>query len=74
MNTQMSEVQDILDRIDILKKDLRTARKELENVLEKTDVYQSVFNQAMKCTGNVEISEKDAHKHAINISLKHFST
>lgn len=75
MKTQMSadKIQDILDRLDILKKDIRVARKDLENELEKTDVYRTVFEQSMKCSGNVEVSEKDAHKHALNISLKHFS-
>lgn len=66
------DIQDQLDRIDILKTDLRKARKELESALEKTDIFTSVFNQTKKC--EVEISDKDARKHALSVALKYFSS
>lgn len=66
------EIGDILDRIDILKKDLRTARKELEKALMETDTYKTVYEQTKTC--DIEVSDKDARKHALAVSLKHFST
>jgi hypothetical protein len=63
-------INDILDCIDVLKKDLRTKRKELEDALSNTEIYRQV--RSAKC--EVEVSEKDAHKHAINVSLKHYTS
>lgn len=64
------KINDILDSIDILKKDLRTKRKELEDALSETEIYKQV--RSAKC--EVEVSEKDAHKHAINVSLKYYTS
>ena len=65
------EIQDYLDHLDVLKTDMRKTRKDLETALEKTDIFRAVFEQTKKC--EVEISDKDARKHALSVALKYFS-
>ena len=47
---------------------LKELKSELESEVEKTELYNTVFTQTM--SGQYEISEKDARKHAISVVLK----
>lgn len=67
----MSSITDIIDRIDLLKHDLRASRKELEIAIEKTDLFQKVFSETMKA--QYAVCEKDARRHAITVCIKNFS-
>lgn len=65
-----NRIVELIDNINLLKNELRKSRKELGNALQETDIYKQV--RSANC--EVEVDEKDAHKHAINVSLKYYTT
>lgn len=63
----MDTIEKLIDKCDAMQNALKQARQEVENEISRTSEYKKVFEATMN--GNYEISEKDAHKHAIKVCL-----
>ncbi len=60
-----------MDKLNKLKTKTKEMKHEVDEEIVKTDLYQTVMAQTMG--GEYEISEKDAHKHALAVCFKSFS-
>lgn len=62
-----SHIETMIDKCDSMQNALKQARQEIENEISRTQEYKNVFEATMN--GPYDISEKDAHKHAIKVCL-----
>lgn len=63
----MDTIVNMIEKCDTMQNALKQARQEVENEIARTQEYKKVFESTMN--GPYEISEKDAHKHAIKVCL-----
>ena len=61
-------MENLILKIKALKRELDETKAKLEEEITKTDLYETVFSQTL--SGDYEISEKDAKKHALNVCMK----
>ena len=66
----MANIQKLIQNLNQAKSDVKTAKDALETALADTQIYHDIFQSTLDASG--DCTEKDAHKHAISISLKHF--
>jgi hypothetical protein len=68
----MTKIEDIIEQIEEAKELLKDRKKALEEELMKTEIYKAVF-EATRSTSDengYDCTEKEAHKHAISVTLK----
>lgn len=65
----MDEIKDLIMELNSHMKTIKDIKSELKDKIEDTDMYKAVFEATMQ-TSNIQVSEKDAAKHAYNVTLK----
>lgn len=63
----MEKIVKLIDKADSVQAVLKQVKQEIENEITHTQQYKKIFETTM--SGEYEISEKDAHKHAIKVVL-----
>lgn len=64
----MDHIISLIDKREKIQDRLKAIKCDIENEISKTEMYQNILGSTLG--GDYEISEKDAHKHAINVCLK----
>jgi len=62
----MDDITRMIERELELKSQLKELKKDMNEMIEETDLYKSVFEASLEVP-NVEVSEKVARSHAIKV-------
>lgn len=68
----MDEIKDLIMELNSHMKTIKDIKSELKEKIEDTDMYKAVFEATMQTSdsSNFQVAEKDAAKHAYNVTLK----
>jgi hypothetical protein len=69
----MSNIERQIEHVDKLAADLKEARKELNETLESTEMYQKILTVTLKQTSTgCTIPDKVAKAHALKVTLANY--
>ena len=69
----MSNIERQIEHVDKLAADLKEARKELNEILESTEMYQKILTATLKQTSTgCTIPDKVAKAHALKVTLANY--
>lgn len=64
----MDEIKVLINEVENLTGRLKTAKKMLKDQIEETETYKAIYDYTL--SSDVKVSEKDAAKHAFNVTVK----
>lgn len=67
----MEEIAEIASSIEEYSRNLKDMKKRLKELVEDTQMYKTIYASSLTAPSDgVVVSEKDAAKHAFNVTLK----